>query len=118
MIARLEVYLPLDVYLPSELGDQFPPHEMDLGEMKAILHPPYACSVSTGDLVPPMDTYNVVAKLDEVIPRPTSEHSLLNGQAATLCNALRIDFVRDSFDRSKAAEEYDPSLGLALRYSA
>jgi hypothetical protein len=103
LIARLQISLPTDTIVLS--GENLAGLETSVevarhGQVRAVVHPPYASRRQTGRVVMLGDG-NALNPLD---PQPVDETTEIDGKAVVRCDAIAVDLISETdFDRSIGA---------------
>jgi hypothetical protein len=105
MIARFRVLLPYPLFVPASL--HLLPYEWEQGALRIRLFPPLQASVSTADadLLSPLRFNEILAGLRPRDPQVPLEVVVTESGPTIPANMIQIDFIRESFDRSRAAAE-------------
>jgi len=101
MIARLSILLPFALSVAE--NEKLCVHELDAGIYRVRVHPPCQSEVDLADLqITSERSYSeILAKLRPIATPKFSEAVLVNGQRSIATDLLRIDFLKDGFDRTR-----------------
>lgn len=117
MLARFQIATAFDMYIPISLYSQATPQILEIGGMEVAFHLPYPCHLTPNDrLLPSGAAIELSAKLDQIPLNEAVSDTSVNGEPAARCNALQIDFRKESFDRRRSSghSASDPSVPLAI----
>ncbi|MFE6484104.1 hypothetical protein ACFVGN_14380 [Streptomyces sp. NPDC057757] len=85
--------------------------------MTVAFHLPYPCGLTPNDqLIPSGAAIESASKLDPISSNESAAEILVDGELAARCNALQIDFHKESFDRRRDVSPLaaDPPVPLAF----
>jgi hypothetical protein len=114
MIARFQVYIPFLIFVQADLLEHVAPEEVTVGDLKAHLYPPYRSQLEVGDArgesaIVPSD---IPRRLEPADPQPVVPDIQIGPGSAIVGDVLRIDFLRDQFNRRHGSD--DPPTALAF----
>jgi hypothetical protein len=115
MIARFRILLPNLIALP--LGHDLAPYEREVDGERVRIFPPFKSRVDRAwlavDSQTPFVEIGAALALDPLDPPPVAPGIEIDGDPVFLADALRVDVLRDEFDRRLGAE--DPPAALAFK---
>jgi len=116
MRARFQFLLPFDIHVRSDLYAVHHISEVSIGDLHIQPYLPYRCRVSMQDLAPDGGTpvSGLAERLDRLAPQPLSPEITIDGIPAVGANALQVDFVKESFDRTTGSDDPPKTLAFAV----
>ncbi len=114
MIARFEVLIPFLIFVEADLQLHVAPEEVSVGDLTALVYPPHRSSLEVGDVsgesqLPIMD---IPRRLDPADPQIPVSGVQIGSGPAIVGDVLRIDFLRDQFNRMSGSN--DPPVEMAF----
>ena len=111
MIARLSILLPFSLVVPE--GDVLDVQEMGFGIYRVRVHPPCQALLNPGDtaLRSRVSFYEILEQLKPAKTIASDDAVLVNGHKTFDANLVRIDVIKDTFDRTRHEYMEGPSEG-------
>jgi hypothetical protein len=116
MIARFQVLIPFRVLVEADLSQHVNPEEIVIGDFKALIYPPHHSKLEVGDVSGESETApnEVPKRLDPADPQPPLPGAEIGGNPVIVGDVLRIDFVRDQFDRSVGSNDWNMLVNMGF----
>src|SRR3954451_15946212 len=104
VIARFHLRLPFTVRLPRETLEAGP-SEARVGQYLVRLHPPYRSKLPWDLDTSQLDLSQTAQLLDRDETAAFDPASLLNGEPTIACDAIQVDLIAPTFDRSRGSDD-------------
>lgn len=109
MIARFQALIPFHVLVEADLDQRIEPEEIVIGDLKALIYPPHHSKLDVGDVSGESEAApnEVPKRLDPAEPQSPLPGAEIGGNPVILGDVIRIDFLRDQFDRSVDSSDWN-----------